>query len=65
MSDYEAVGRESPFFPGFYGNFIGGFDVKDNSNNEEILLAYNISSPSQSLITLTFSADSISFVLNT
>ena len=61
---YERKGRKSPFYPLFYGKMRGLF--KRQNDTKKLYLSYDVSntvSP-QSLVTLSFVADSVSFVEN-
>ena len=51
---------QSHYFPAFYGSFLGPFEGDQNN----IQLIYRAEDIHVSLVTLTFTADSISFVDN-
>lgn len=60
---YESRGRKSPYFPTFYGDLKGLYTEKGSAGKKPYL-AFDISSKMnhQSLVTLEFVADSVSFV---
>ena len=60
---YERVGRKSPYHPTFYGKMRGLFK-KGRGGENKPFLAYDITSKvtHQSLVTLEFVADSVSFI---
>ena len=60
---YERLGRKSPYYPTFYGKMKGLF-INDKSGGTKPHLSYDITSEvtHQSLVTLEFVADSVSFI---
>ena len=52
------------YFPPFYGDFIGGGPQTGNGNPQDYQLVYRSTEAYQSLVTLTFAADSVYFVSN-
>lgn len=69
-------GLPTHYFPSFYGDFVGPHHKKRQLEEEppseetigpeadDFLLVYRSSQVQRSLVTLTFTADSISFVVN-
>lgn len=60
---------KSHYFPTFYGDFLGPYQVNgqwvsNTSSTKDFQLVYRSNDIHKSLITLTFTADSISFVEN-
>lgn len=67
--EQEEAGIKSHYFPGFYGDFIGPYSNKGETYeagnlSDTFLLVYRSSQTHHSLITLTFTAHSVSFVIN-
>jgi hypothetical protein len=60
---YERAGRKSPYYPTFYGEMKGLF-MSDESGGTKPYLSYDMTSKftHQSLVTLEFEADSVSFI---
>ena len=64
------MGLPTHYFPSFYGDFIGPHHNEKTSGNlsanytDDFLLVYRSQQTHQSFITLTFTADSVSFVVN-
>ena len=64
------AGRKTPYFPTFYGDLLGPFhdqgmaEAREMDQNLTFRLVYRATHTQQSLITLTFTADSVSFVEN-
>lgn len=60
---YERKGRKSPLYPTFHGKLFG---IYQESEKQQINMKYDVTSKvnHQSLVTLTFVADSVSFVEN-
>lgn len=69
---FQKQGLPTHYFPGFYGHFLGPYVHHDNgslgtstnSTGEDFQLVYQSSTTHKSLVTLLFTADSISFVDN-
>ena len=69
-------GLSTHYFPPFYGDFVGPHHEKPQQEGEspsqqekgpeadDFLLVYRSNQVQRSLVTLTFTADSISFVVN-
>ena len=60
---YESRGRKFPYFPTFYGKMKGLY-MKDRTGSAKPYLSYDMTSKftHQSLVTLEFVADSVSFI---
>ena len=56
----ENNGKIGPYFPPYFGLF----DASYISSIHERQLVYNLTTPLKNLVTLTFTADSVSFVSN-
>ena len=56
----ENNGKIGPYFPPYFG----AFDSSYISPMHERQLVYNLTTPLKNLVTLTFTADSVSFVSN-
>ena len=59
---YERRGKKSPFFTSFYGDLWKGGGRTHSDGTKQTMLMYKVKSNHQSLVTLTFTADSLSFV---
>ena len=64
-------GMSSPYFPSFYGELLGPFhdlggptEMTEIDKNTTFRLAYKATHTQNSLVTLTFTAESVSFVEN-
>lgn len=62
--ELEAAKQPNFYFPPFYGDFIGGGAQTGKGDPQDFQLVYRSSQAYQSLVTLTFVADSVYFVTN-
>lgn len=62
MQNFKKKGLPTHYFPDFYGDFLG--PKYETKNSRSVQLVYRSKEVHKSLVTLIFTADTVSFVEN-